>query len=66
MDGVIGEPVASDIKVKISSSNALLNDIYKIDIKLVGTGKGAINANEYIQLTGIALNVDDYIVLDLN
>lgn len=66
MDGVIGEPVASEIKVKISSSNALLNDIYKIDIKLVGTGKGAINANEYIQLTGIALNVDDYIVLDLN
>ena len=66
MDGVIGEPVASDIKVKISSSSALLNDLYRIDIKLVGTGKGAINANEYIQLTGIALNIDDYIVLDLN
>lgn len=66
MDGVIGEPVASEIKVEISSTNALLKDLYRIDIKLEGTGKGAINANEYIQLTGIALNVDDYIVLDLN
>ena len=66
MDGVVGEPVASEIKVKISSTNALLKDLYRIDIKLVGTGKGAINANEYIQLTGIALNIDDYVVLDLN
>lgn len=65
-DGVIGTPVESAVKVSFAAQTGLLDNLYRIDIKLVGTGQGAINANEYIQLTDIALTIDDYIVLDLN
>ena len=40
--------------------------MYRIDVKLVGTGKGVLNKYESIQFTDIALNIEDYIVLDLN
>lgn len=66
LDGVIGEPVESKIKVGFSTQNGTLDNLYRIDIKLIGKGKGAINVNEYIQLTDISLSIDDYIVLDLN
>lgn len=66
LDGVVGEPVESEVKVRLSAQNTDLNDLYRIDIRLVATGKGAINSNEYIQLADIALSIDDYIVLDLN
>ena len=66
LDGVIGEPVASTIKVRFSSENASLDKLYGIDIKLKGTGQGAINTNEYIQISNISLCIDDYIVLDLD
>lgn len=60
------EPVTSSLKFKISSYNENLDDVYRIDVKLVGTGKGVLNKYESIQFTDIALNIDDYIVLDLN
>lgn len=66
MDGVIGEPVSSFVKFKLSAQPGLLDELYRIDIKLVATGRGAFNINEYIQLTDIAVKLDDYIVLDLN
>ena len=64
--GYIGEPVVSDVKVSLSAKSGLLDQLYRVDIKLVGTGKGVINAREYIQLTDIVFRIDDYIVLDLN
>ena len=66
VDGAIGEPVSSFVKFKLSAQPGLLDELYRIDIKLVATGKGAFNVNEYIQLTDIAVKLDDYIVLDLN
>ena len=66
VDGAIGEPVSSFVKFKLSARPGLLDELYRIDIKLVATGKGAFNVNEYIQLTDIAVKLDDYIVLDLN
>ena len=50
----------------IASYNENLDDVYKIDVKFVGTGRGVLNKYESIQFTDIALNIDDYIVLDLN
>ena len=66
VDGIVGAPVESAVEVSFAAQTGLLDNLYRIDIKLVGTGQGAINANEYIQLTDIALRIDDYIVLDLN
>ena len=60
------EPVVSHLKFKITSKSENLDMIDRIDIKLVGTGRGVLNENEYIRLTDISLTVDDYIVLDLN
>ena len=60
------EPVTSSLKFKIASYNENLDDVYRIDVKLVGTGRGVLNKYESIQFTDIALNIDDYIVLDLN
>ena len=60
------EPVTSSLKFKIASYNENLDDVYRIDVKLVGTGKGVLNKYESIQFTDIALNIEDYIVLDLN
>ena len=60
------EPVTSLLKFKIASYNENLDDVYRIDVKLVGTGRGVLNKYESIQFTDIALNIDDYIVLDLN
>lgn len=60
------EPANSLLKFKIASYNENLDDVYKIDVKLVGTGRGVLNKYESIQFTDIALNIDDYIVLDLN
>lgn len=65
-DGMIGEPVSSFVKFKLSAQPGLLDELYRIDIKLVATGRGAFNINEYIQLTDIAVKLEDYIVLDLN
>ena len=65
-NAVVGEPVESAVKVRISSLNSDLDKLYKIDIRLLATGKGVINSNQYIQLADIALRIDDYIVLDLN
>lgn len=66
VDGVVGNPVKSPLKFKIASLDEDLENIYRIEINLVGTGKGVLNSNEYIQITDISLNVDDYIVLDLD
>ena len=60
------EPVTSSLKFKIASYNENLDDVYRIDVKLVGTGRGVLNKYESIQFTDIALNIEDYIVLDLN
>lgn len=60
------EPANSLLKFKIASYNENLDDVYRIDVKLVGTGRGVLNKYESIQFTDIALNIDDYIVLDLN
>lgn len=60
------EPATSLLKFKIASYNENLDDVYRIDVKLVGTGRGVLNKYESIQFTDIALNIDDYIVLDLN
>ena len=60
------EPATSSLKFKIASYNENLDDVYRIDVKLVGTGRGVLNKYESIQFTDIALNIDDYIVLDLN
>lgn len=60
------EPVTSSLKFEIASYNENLDDVYRIDVKLVGTGRGVLNKYESIQFTDIALNIDDYIVLDLN
>lgn len=60
------EPVTSSFKFKIASYNENLDDVYRIDVKLVGTGRGVLNKYESIQFTDIALNIEDYIVLDLN
>ena len=66
VNGVVGNPVKSPLKFKIASLDEDLENIYRIEINLVGTGKGVLNSNEYIQITDISLNVDDYIVLDLD
>ncbi|MBR2318229.1 MAG: hypothetical protein IKA52_00955 [Bacteroidaceae bacterium] len=64
---VVGtEPVVSPLKFKIASYNENLDNVYRIDVKLVGTGKGVLNKYESLQFTDIALNIDDYIVLDFN
>ena len=60
------EPVTSSLKFKIASYNENLDDVYRIDVKLKGTGRGVLNKYESIQFTDIALNIEDYIVLDLN
>ena len=60
------EPATSLLKFKIASYNENLDDVYRIDVKLVGTGRGVLNKYESIQFTDIALNIEDYIVLDLN
>jgi hypothetical protein len=60
------EPVTSSLKFKIASYNENLDDVYKIDVKLKATGRGVLNKYESIQFTDIALNIEDYIVLDLN
>lgn len=66
VDGKVGEPVKSSIKVVLEAHNGHLKDLSGIDIKLVGTGAGVFNANEYLQLKDIHVNVDDYITIDLN
>jgi hypothetical protein len=65
-NGVVGNPVKSPLKFKIASLDDKLEQIYRIDINLLGTGKGVLNSNEYLQITDISLNVEDYIVLDLD
>lgn len=66
VDGEVGNPVKSSIKVTLEAHNGHLKDLSGIDIKLLGTGVGAFNANEYLQLKDIHVNIDDYITLDLN
>lgn len=59
-------PVQSGVKVILAANAEQLKRLYRIDIKLQGYGNGALNANEYLQLTDISLNIDDYITVDLN
>lgn len=65
-NGVVAAPVKSSVKVSLEAHNGRLNDLNRIDIKLVGVGSGVFNANEYLQLKDINVSIDDYITLDLN
>ncbi|MBO5963889.1 MAG: hypothetical protein J6P97_05350 [Bacteroidales bacterium] len=66
VDGEVATPVKSSVKVTIEAHNAHLKDLDKIEIKLAGIGAGVFNANEYLQLKDIHLNIDGYITMDLN
>lgn len=66
VNGEIGEPVKSSVKVSFEAHEGRLKDLYGIDIKLAGIGDGAFNANEYLQIKNINVSIDDYITIDLN
>ena len=64
VDGVVTDPVVSHIAVKLSATE--LEKLDRIDVTLTGTGSGAFNANEYIQLKNIVLSIDEPIAVKIN
>ena len=64
VDGVVTDPVVSHIAVKLSATE--LEKLDRIDVTLTGTGSGAFNANEYIQLKNIVLSIDEPVSVKIN
>lgn len=64
VDGMVTDPVVSHIAVKLSATE--LEKLDRIDVTLTGTGSGAFNANEYIQLKNIVLSIDEPVAVKIN
>ncbi|MBR4967598.1 MAG: hypothetical protein IKY19_05135 [Bacteroidaceae bacterium] len=64
--GNLTEPVVSAVEIKLTASEDKLEALDRIDIKMTGSGYGAFNAKEYLQLKNIVLSIDEAIAIDLN
>lgn len=64
--GVLTKPIRSEVIVKISTTNGELSELSIIDFTIKGSGSGALNANEYIQIKNISVKIDKPIEVDLN
>ena len=65
-DGKLTAPVESVVKVNLKATNGELSDLNVIDIVINGSGAGALNANEYIQIKNISVKIDEAIEVDMN
>ena len=62
VDGVVTEPVASHVVVKLTATE--LEKLDRVDITVTGIGAGAFNANEYVQLKNIVFSIDEPVSID--
>ena len=61
------EPVASNVKIKLSVSEGCLEKLYNLDIKLNGHGNNVtFNENAYILLQNMSVIIDKPIIVDMN
>ena len=65
-DGKLTEPVGGEVAIRISATDGQLADLDIIDFVIKGSGSGALNANEYIQIKNISLSIDKPIEVDMN
>ena len=62
VDGVVTEPVASHVVVKLTATE--LEKLDRVDITVTGIGAGTFNANEYVQLKNIVFSIDEPVSID--
>ena len=65
-DGKLTEPVGGEVAIRISATDGQLADLDIIDFVVKGSGSGALNANEYIQIKNMTLSIDKPIEVDMN
>ncbi|MBR3884421.1 MAG: hypothetical protein IKJ31_06650 [Bacteroidaceae bacterium] len=66
VNGVVGAPVTSTVKVKLSATNNELAKLNTLDVVFHGVGEGVLNSNEYIKLSKMSITIDDPIIVDMN
>lgn len=65
-DGKLTEPVETTVTIKLSAKEGELGDLSIIDFVINGSGSGALNINEYIQIKNMSIKIDEPIEVDLN
>lgn len=65
-DGKLTEPVETTVTIKLSAKEGELDDLSIIDFVINGSGSGALNINEYIQIKNMSIKIDEPIEVDLN
>lgn len=62
----VTEPVESSIEIKLGAMNGELEELCDLDILLHGTGSGAFNNREYLQIKNMSVTIDKPLVVDMN